>query len=97
MCKNLAEWTITYGRAPDDVTEACTAHVGELLADEVEEQRVYPISLDRGVDAPPAVCCFMGVPDLIHENGVLLGRDPNGRVVEIRSGGQWVYVDEVPK
>jgi hypothetical protein len=32
------------------------------------------------------------VEDTIHENGVLLTRDPNGRIIEIRAGGQWVYL-----
>ena len=35
QCKNDAEWTITFGPGPDEYTEACTAHVGELLVPDV--------------------------------------------------------------
>lgn len=38
-----AEWMIVSGASPDDYTEACTQHVGELLVD-APEQRIYRIS-----------------------------------------------------
>ncbi len=42
-CQNPAEWIIIVpGSAPDDYTEACTAHVGMLLTN-APEHRVFPI------------------------------------------------------
>lgn len=41
-CQQLAEWIIVHGPSPDDVTEACTKHVGRLLTD-AKEHRVYQI------------------------------------------------------
>ena len=32
-CPEKADWTITWGPSPDDYTESCTAHIGELLGD----------------------------------------------------------------
>jgi hypothetical protein len=42
-CNQRAEWQIFDGPNPEDYTEACTAHVGDLLSD-VPEQRIYTIS-----------------------------------------------------
>lgn len=41
-CDEDAQWQIFDGPTPDDYTESCTAHVGELLSD-AAEHRVYPI------------------------------------------------------
>jgi hypothetical protein len=46
-CESYAEWTIVTGPSPDDVTESCTAHVGELLTD-AAEHRVYPLEEHDG-------------------------------------------------
>lgn len=35
QCKADAEWTITFGPGPDDYTEVCTAHVGDMLVPDV--------------------------------------------------------------
>ena len=51
MCRNKAEWTIVYGRGPEDATEACTKHVGDLLTDAVHQ--IYPFSNGQ------AWCCFI--------------------------------------
>ena len=60
MCISRAEWTIVYGRSPDDVTEACTEHVGVLLEDGVENH-VYPIEIDNTEEAiAQAMCCLSG-------------------------------------
>lgn len=40
-CPNDAQWTIIYGPAPCDYTDACTAHVGELLEPD-KENTVIP-------------------------------------------------------
>lgn len=40
-CKNLPEWEIRYSDRPDDYSQACFAHVGELLVDSTNT--VYPI------------------------------------------------------
>lgn len=45
-CEKLAEWVIVHGQAPDDYTESCSVHVGELLTD-APEHKIYPIR--RGV------------------------------------------------
>jgi hypothetical protein len=44
QCPQDAEWIIVFGNTPDDYTEACTDHVGALLAD-VEEQTIHPIKI----------------------------------------------------
>lgn len=45
-CQALAEWEIWHLPRPDDVTEACTEHVGPLLlsfgSDDRNEFHVYP-------------------------------------------------------
>jgi hypothetical protein len=41
-CEASAQWRIYDGEKPDDYTEACTAHVGDLLSD-APEHRIYPI------------------------------------------------------
>ena len=41
-CDKEAEWQIVSGPRDSDVTYGCTAHVGYLLSDALE-QRVYPI------------------------------------------------------
>lgn len=46
-CEHKAEWRIFNGPGPEDYTEACTPHVGELLSD-APEHRVYPIVVVRG-------------------------------------------------
>lgn len=48
-CLKPAEWTIVSGSSPDDYTEACTLHVGELLCD-AAEHKVYPLA--RGLFHP---------------------------------------------
>ncbi len=57
MCSKKAEWTIIHGAAPDDCTEACTEHVGDLLTDAVEH-RVYRI-FDEPANRAEARCCFI--------------------------------------
>ena len=42
QCEQKAEWQIYDGPNPEDYTEVCTAHVGDLLGD-APEHRVYPI------------------------------------------------------
>ena len=42
LCEAGASWQIWHGPSPEDYTEACTDHVGELLTD-APEHRVYPI------------------------------------------------------
>ena len=39
-CFRPAEWEIVHGASPDDVTYACTQHVGKLLTD-AKEHRIY--------------------------------------------------------
>ncbi len=94
MCDKKAEYTIIHGPLMEDYTEACIDHVGDLLTDSVEHTivRIH----DEPADREPARCCFIGpqLEDTIMENGVLLTRDPNGRIIEIRAGGQWVYLEE---
>ena len=46
-CELLAEWVIVYGLSPDDYTEACTAHDGQLLTD-AKEHRIYHIGDAKG-------------------------------------------------
>jgi hypothetical protein len=41
-CPHDAEWRIEHGEAPDDYTESCTEHVGEMLTD-AALHRIYPI------------------------------------------------------
>lgn len=41
-CSKPAEWTIVHGPMPDDYTEACTRHVGDVLTDS-DEHRIYPL------------------------------------------------------
>lgn len=41
-CGNQAEWRIVSGNGPDDYTESCTRHVGEMLTD-APEHRVYSL------------------------------------------------------
>lgn len=41
-CEQPAKWQIWSGPAPDDCTESCTEHVGEMLT-EAAQHRVYPI------------------------------------------------------
>lgn len=50
-CTATAEWTIHTGPSPDDATEACTAHVGELLA--AGSNTVYPL------ESSIAQCCYI--------------------------------------
>jgi len=52
MCRKKAEWTIIHGLSPDDYTEACTDHVGDLLTD-AKEHRIYQFFGDTS-----AQCCF---------------------------------------
>lgn len=49
-CSEPAEWRIRHGHTPDDYTESCTDHVGQLLTSTLEH-RIYPIEtpLLRGV------------------------------------------------
>lgn len=42
QCEILASWRIVHGSGPDDYTESCTQHVGEMLAD-APEHRIYPL------------------------------------------------------
>lgn len=48
-CASPAAWIIWYGPLPYDYTEACTAHVGEMLTD-AAEHKVYPV--ERSDDLP---------------------------------------------
>lgn len=41
-CEAAAVWQIFDGPNPEDYTEACTPHVGDLLSD-VPEQRIFQI------------------------------------------------------
>lgn len=45
-CQEKAEWEIWDGLEPsyDHLTQACTAHVGNLLCDSLEMHRVYPVT-----------------------------------------------------
>lgn len=40
-CQHESEWVIYDGAGPEDYTEACTVHVGDLLSD-APEHRIYP-------------------------------------------------------
>lgn len=42
-CGKNAEWQIWSGIGPDDSTDSCTEHVGELLTD-APEHRIYQIN-----------------------------------------------------
>ena len=42
-CEHAAEWQIWTGSGPDDYTEACTQHVGELLS-AAPEHMITPIT-----------------------------------------------------
>ena len=42
QCGNDPEWRIVWGDGPDDYTESCTRHVGEMLTDALEH-RIYPL------------------------------------------------------
>lgn len=42
-CGLQARWLIEYGDTPDDFTDSCTLHIGELLTDK-PEHRIYPLS-----------------------------------------------------
>jgi len=42
QCGHSAEWRICWGATPDDYTESCTRHVGEMLTD-APEHRIYPL------------------------------------------------------
>lgn len=46
-CPNKAGWTIVHGETPDDYTESCTEHVGEMLTDAPVHQ-IYPIKAEAG-------------------------------------------------
>lgn len=41
-CTHKSEWVIYDGDGIEDYTEACTAHVGDMLSD-APEHRVYPL------------------------------------------------------
>ena len=41
-CSKPAEWVIVHGSGPDDYTEACRRHVGDMLTD-APEHRIYPL------------------------------------------------------
>ena len=43
LCNEEAEWEIVSGPSSDDVTEACTKHVGDLLTDAATHY-IYRIS-----------------------------------------------------
>ena len=59
MCIRRAEWTIVYSSRFEEVTEACTEHVGMLLSDSDLENHVYPIEIDNTEAViTMAVCCF---------------------------------------
>ena len=45
FCSEVAEWSI-YGTRPDDQTDSCTEHVGNLLGD-ADYYSVYPIIEDQ--------------------------------------------------
>lgn len=61
-CDKEAEWVIVSGPAPDDYTEACTDHVGDLLCD-APEQKVYPIAPKEPEKPPHASPLDDGVVD----------------------------------
>lgn len=42
-CGKNAEWEIWSGNSPDDSTDSCTEHVGEMLTD-APEHKIYPIN-----------------------------------------------------
>lgn len=42
-CQKDAEWEIRSGDGPDDFTDSCTEHVGEMLT-EAPEHKIYPIN-----------------------------------------------------
>lgn len=42
QCGSPAEWRIVSGSGPDDYTESCTRHVGDMLTDAVEH-RIYSL------------------------------------------------------
>jgi hypothetical protein len=42
-CEKKAEWQIWHGNSPDDYTESCNEHIGDLLTD-APEHRIYPLS-----------------------------------------------------
>lgn len=45
-CQNKAEWTLWYGETPDDFTQSCTKHLGEMMTD-APETRVCPACNDK--------------------------------------------------
>lgn len=45
-CDRLADWQICWGDSPDDYTEACGEHVGDLLEPDAEN-RIYPLGGDE--------------------------------------------------
>ena len=49
-CEKDAEWQIVYGSTPDDYTEACTEHVGEMLEPD-KENTVYPVEWNEESNA----------------------------------------------
>lgn len=46
QCGNDAEWQIWSGPHPDDLTESCTRHVGEMLTD-APEHKIYPVEREQ--------------------------------------------------
>lgn len=42
QCGNTAAWRICWGNTPDDFTESCARHVGEMLTDALEH-RIYSL------------------------------------------------------
>lgn len=45
-CGSAAAWQVWHGPSPDDYTETCTTHIGEILTD-APEHRIYPITTDE--------------------------------------------------
>ncbi len=75
-CKIEAEYMIIYGNGPDDVTESCACHIGELVDDRVERFEVIRISggIMEG-DTVKVKAALRGAPDEFYK--IVRGKNRN--------------------
>ena len=42
FCEMPAQWVLVHGAGPDDYTESCTKHLGDMMTD-APEHRIYAL------------------------------------------------------
>jgi len=67
-CEEEAEFTVIYGNAPNDATESCSCHIGELGDNDSGRFEVIRISGGFQVGDTVKVCAALqGAPDEIYK------------------------------